>query len=159
MTTISCHSNKSSYLIGIKTILFVPSAYRCYMWNMVRISFMASEMSFENVDGRTTTDRRQMPAYTISSPMSLQPTTAVLCPWARHFTPRKYWLITQEAIAPSRHDWKIVDWDVKPQHNQPYEPSAQVRLIRKRDHIWSCCKICQGQPRVVIWINLIVLEY
>ena len=33
--------------------------------------------------------------------------------------PRKYWLITQEAMAPSRHDWKIVDWDVKPQHNQP----------------------------------------
>ena len=30
-----------------------------------------------------------------------------------------YWLITQEAMAPSRHDWKIVDWDVKPQHNQP----------------------------------------
>ena len=25
----------------------------------------------------------------------------------------------QEAMAPSRHDWKIVDWDVKPQHNQP----------------------------------------
>ena len=27
-------------------------------------------------------------------------------------------------MAPSRHDWKIVDWDVKPQHNQPnpYEP-------------------------------------
>ena len=37
---------------------------------------------------------------------------------ARHFTPRKYWLITQEAVAPSRHDWKIVDWDVKPQHKQ-----------------------------------------
>ena len=36
-----------------------------------------------------------------------------------HFTPRKYWLITQEAMAPSRHDWKIVDRDVKPQHNQP----------------------------------------
>ena len=31
-------------------------------------------------------------------------------------SPRKYWLITQEAVAPSRHDWKIVDWDVKPQH-------------------------------------------
>ena len=45
-------------------------------------------------------------------------TAAVLCPWARHFTPRKYWLITQEAMALSRHDWKIVDWDVKPQHNQ-----------------------------------------
>ena len=22
-------------------------------------------------------------------------------------------------MAPSRHDWKIVYWDVKPQHNQP----------------------------------------
>ena len=30
--------------------------------------------------------------------------TAVLCPCARHFTPQKYWLITQEAVAPSRHD-------------------------------------------------------
>ena len=48
-----------------------------------------------------------------------RPTAAVLCPWARHFTPRKYWLITQEAMAPSRYNWKIVDWDVKPQHNQP----------------------------------------
>ena len=48
-----------------------------------------------------------------------RPTTAVLCPWARHFTPRKYWLITQEVMASSRHDWKIVDWDVKPQQNQP----------------------------------------
>ena len=49
-------------------------------------------------------------------------TAAVLCPWARHFTPRKYWFITQEAVAPSRHDWKIVDWDVKPQHKQkPYQ--------------------------------------
>ena len=48
-----------------------------------------------------------------------RPTAAVLCPWARHFTPRKYWLITQEAMVPSRHDWKIVDLDVKPQHNQP----------------------------------------
>ena len=47
-----------------------------------------------------------------------KPTAAVLCPWARHFTPREYWLITQEAVAPSRHDWKIVDWDVKPQHKQ-----------------------------------------
>ena len=47
-----------------------------------------------------------------------KPTAAVLCPWARHFTPRKYWLVTQEAVAPSRHDWKIVDWDVKPHHKQ-----------------------------------------
>ena len=47
-----------------------------------------------------------------------KPTAAVLCPWARHFTPRKYWLITQKAVAPSRHDWKIVDLDIKLQHKQ-----------------------------------------
>ena len=60
-----------------------------------------------------------------------RPTSAVLCPWARHFTPRKYWLITQEAMAPSRHDWKIVDWDVKPQHNQPTnkEEMSQVFVV------------------------------
>ena len=55
-----------------------------------------------------------------------RPTAAVLCPWARHFTPRKYWLITQEAMAPSRYDWKIVDWDVKPQHNQPTNTQLSV---------------------------------
>ena len=27
-------------------------------------------------------------------------------------------------MAPSRHDWKIVDWDVKPQHNQPTDCRA-----------------------------------
>ena len=54
---------------------------------------------------------------------------AVLCPWARHFTPRKYWLITQEAMAPSRHDWKIVDWDVKPQHNQPTNNYSDCPII------------------------------
>ena len=56
-------------------------------------------------------------------------TSAVLCPWARHFTPRKYWLITQEAVAPSRHDWKIVDWDVKLQHKQT--------KIEISYHIWA----------------------
>ena len=25
-----------------------------------------------------------------------RPTATVLCPWARHFNPRKYWLITQK---------------------------------------------------------------
>ena len=66
METINFHSNHSSYPIGTKTQLFVPPAYRCYMWNLVRIGFMTSEaMSFENVDGW------QMPAYAISLPMSL----------------------------------------------------------------------------------------
>ena len=38
---------------------------------MERICLTAlEEMSFENVDGRRTDDGRQMPVYTISSPMS-----------------------------------------------------------------------------------------
>ena len=28
----------------------------------------------------------------------------------------------------------------------------------KRDQIWPCCKTDQGQPRVMIWINLVVLK-
>ena len=37
-----------------KTQLFIPTAYRCYMWIMERIGFTASEEQlFENVDGRT----------------------------------------------------------------------------------------------------------
>ena len=51
METISCHSR-----LGQKTWHFVLPAYRCYMWNLARIGFMASvKMSFENVDddGRT----------------------------------------------------------------------------------------------------------
>ena len=36
----------------LKTMFFVPPACRCYMWNMVRISFIASEeMLFVNVNG------------------------------------------------------------------------------------------------------------
>ena len=68
-----------------------------------------------------------------------RPTVAVLCPWARHFTPRKYWLITQEAMAPSQHDWKIVDWDVKPQHNQlsecepPHDKTNKMAFVPSED--------------------------
>ena len=57
------------------------------------------------------------------------PTAAMLCPWTRHFTPQMYWLITQEAVAPSRHDWKIVDWDVKPQHKQKTYFTARSNLV------------------------------
>ena len=62
-----------------------------------------------------------------------KPTAAVLCPWARHFTPRKYWLITQEAVTPSRHDWKIVDWDVKPEHKQKLMSSCIHVAKRHQD--------------------------
>ena len=33
-------------------------------------------------------------------------------------------------MAPSRYDWKIVDWDVKPQHNQPTFLRTAKTLIR-----------------------------
>ena len=65
-----------SIRLGLKITLFVPPAYRCYMWNMVRISFMASEESCLKMlsDGWTQMDNildGQQPAFTISSPMSL----------------------------------------------------------------------------------------
>ena len=69
METISCHSNQSSYSIGTKNQLFILPIYRCYMWNMEKISFSASEEKlFENVNDQRMTDA----AYTISSPMSLR---------------------------------------------------------------------------------------
>ena len=80
-----------------------------------------------------------------------RPTAAVLCPWARHFTPRKYWLITQEAMAPSRHDWKIVDWDVKPQHNQQPTKSFACSIINwKRTFYWHTW---QDNIWAVTWQN------
>ena len=56
MSTISCFSNQSSYPIGAKNTL-IPPAYRCYIWNIEKIDFMASEeMLFEKADRRRTTD-------------------------------------------------------------------------------------------------------
>ena len=39
-------------------------------------------------------------------------------------------------MAPSRHDWKIVDWDVKPQHNQPTKSVEDIR----RGSVYKCKK-------------------
>ena len=75
-----------------------------------------------------------------------KPIAAVLCPWARHFTPRKYWSITQEAVASSRYDWKIVDWDVKPQH--------------KQNKTWchsGFCRIINAFSRVLKYVDIIFL--
>ena len=38
-------------------------------------------------------------------------------------------------MAPSRHDWKIVDWDVKPQHNQPTDQASTPNLQLSFPHI------------------------
>ena len=74
MGTRSCHSNQISNPTE-KTYIFVTPTYRCFMCNMERIGLTVSEeMSFENVDERTTDDVRTDAGclYTISSPMSLQ---------------------------------------------------------------------------------------
>ena len=98
-----------------------------------------------------------------------RPTAAVLCPWARHFTPRKYWLITQEAMAPSRYDWKIVDWDVKPQHNQPTiitwagsnyigkgAPDAQMGSVSRPCYIQKC--VIKGLRCFLNSVNILPLD-
>ena len=36
-------------------------------------------------------------------------------------------------MAPSRHDWKVVDWDVKPQHKQTIEPCHEKTNILVSD--------------------------
>ena len=80
METISCHSNQSSYPIGTKKHNYLspppdlspppPDYLKCYMWNMERIGFTASEKkSIENVDGRTDA-WCLLPIFTISSPLS-----------------------------------------------------------------------------------------
>ena len=32
-------------------------------------------------------------------------------------------------MAPSRYDWKIVDWDIKPQHNQPTNSFGFISVL------------------------------
>ena len=62
-------------------------------------------------------------------------------------TPWKYWLITQEAMAPSRHDWKIVDWDVKPQHNQPIIAEYYAQGCLR----WRKARTYLGIPGIRLW--------
>ena len=94
-----------------------------------------------------------------------KPTAAVLCPWARHFTPQKYWLIAQEAVAPSRHDWKIVDWDVKPQHNQPTNHASSfifdqiiIKVACNQDRHKSLDVLILGLIRILT-LELLALEW
>ena len=72
METICYHSNQEFLSDwNKKTKLFLSPIYRCYMWNMQRIGFTASEeKSFANVDDWWT-DGRQMPAHSTSSSLSL----------------------------------------------------------------------------------------
>ena len=67
---LSCHSNQSSYLIGTKNIIRSPPPSIdaiCEIWKESASQLQRSCCLKMLMDGRT--DGRQMPAYTISSPM------------------------------------------------------------------------------------------
>ena len=53
-------------------------------------------------------------------------------------------------MAPSRYDWKIVDWDVKPQHNQPI--SAYIQFLFSLS--WSTRHIMVKDDRVSYNIDI-----
>ena len=55
----------------------------------------------------------------------------------------KVLVITQEAVAPSRHDWKIVDWDVKPQHKQTNNICFGEAVQMSTHNIWYFREICK----------------
>ena len=64
---------------------------------------------------------------------SIPTVVTVLCPWARHINSLQYWLNPGKELAPSRHNWKIVDWDVKPQYkqtNQHYHLGESTLIFR-----------------------------
>ena len=63
-------------------------------------------------------------------------------------------------MAPSRHDWKIVDWDVKPQHNQPKAPwlhcegmfDGPKAISNKLSYSWDILLRCSQDVRLQIWL-------
>ena len=58
---------------------------------------------------------------------------ALLYPWVRYSYHTKSTGNTQEAVVPSRHDYKIVEWDVKPQpkpnHNKHYCKNHSLKIL------------------------------
>ena len=78
-----------------------------------------------------------------------------IAPGQEHTAPQgiKFWcqqklLVTsviccQFQIIDNKRFWKI--------HCFPYKSI--------RDQIWPCRKICQGQPKVIVWANLVVLKH
>ena len=68
MGTISCHSNQSSFPIGIK-----KTTFRSPNLKMLYVKYEKNwPHGFRGEDGQWTTDGRRIPSYTISSPMSLR---------------------------------------------------------------------------------------
>ena len=59
-------------------------------------------------------------------------------------------------MAPSRYDWKIVDWDVKPQHNQPTNPLKRGRFLNMERNE-RICQLCNKKNKemnftICLWI-------
>ena len=140
MATISCHTNQSSY--HIETI-FVPYTYRCYMWNILRIGFMASEeISFENVDDyrqRRRTDDGCLPIrlYTISSHMRLRlwwaKKTRNCCNNSNTWTVGFYHTVISPKGYQPRHDKTCLqEFPTRPDTNRPAQPQKLARVLKFR---------------------------
>ena len=59
-------------------------------------------------------------------------------------------------MAPSRHDWKVVDWDVMPQHKQTNEPCHEKTNVLVSDlvrHKPGCTATEDG-----LWLEISDLE-
>ena len=61
-------------------------------------------------------------------------------------------------MAPSRHDWKIVDWDVKPQHNQPNHGPLILPYIIVRLKLFLYIKKLH-QPGVFVPLQALALVF
>ena len=107
---------------------FLPNAKKKYFWHKKKTSFGENRRQNNFGERGGSVVECRTPEREVEGS---KPTAAVLCPWARHFTPRKYWLIKLEAVAPSRHDWKIVDWDVKLQHKQTNKTNKTISTHKK----------------------------
>ena len=61
-----------------------------------------------------------LPQYKLGRGGSVEanPTTAVYCSLSKHLSSPKVLVNIQEAVAPSQHDWKIVDRDVEQKNNK-----------------------------------------
>ena len=76
MGPICCHGNRNLIQSAPKLNAINPPTQLWFTLNLIKIGLLASEIFFfEIVDGRRTTDDddgRRMPAYPISSPVSLR---------------------------------------------------------------------------------------
>ena len=65
-------------------------------------------------------------------------------------------------MAPSRYDWKIVDWDVKPQHNQPTNSGRKDEMAQTSHHTFLMKSHAEcdyvSYPEDSVWISSLVIR-